>query len=459
MHGRPAWGPDFSHPNYANPDAPKGGTLVQGVLGTFDSLNPFIVQGLPAVNIRSYVVESLLARGYDEPFTLYGLLADGVETNAARSLVTFTINPAARFSDGKPVTPEDVIFSWQLLRDHGRPNLGIYYSKVAQGGEGRRARRAFRSHRRRRPRAAADPRPDADPRQARDRSRRRSRRRASPPPLGSGPYTVTKVKPGDSVTFTRDPNYWGRDLPINRGSVEFRHHPLRLLPRRQYAFRGVQDAASTTCARRPIPAAGRRLTISRRCAKAAWSRRASPTACRKACRAWCSTRAGRSSPTCACARRSCNCSTSSGSTTLTSSISTDRTASYFDACIPVRARRAGRARASANCSNAFPGVVRPDIMDGTWSPPKTDGSGRDRASLRRAFTLFRAAGYAHQRHRAHPSRQRPALRLRDPHRDPRPGAPGARLSRACSSAPASRRACAMSTPPSSSSAASASIST
>ena len=86
MHGEPAWGPDFDHPTYADPAAPKGGQLVQGVLGTFDCLNPFIVKGLPAANIRSYVVESLLARGYDEPFTLYGLLADSVETDAARSV-------------------------------------------------------------------------------------------------------------------------------------------------------------------------------------------------------------------------------------------------------------------------------------------------------------------------------------------------------------------------------------
>ena len=123
MHGEPAWDADFTSPTYANPAAPKGGRLVQGVLGTFDSLNPFIVKGLPAANMRSYVVESLLARGYDEPFTLYGLLAQSVETDAARNRVTFTINPAARFSDGKPVTPDDVIFSWQLLRDHGRPNF------------------------------------------------------------------------------------------------------------------------------------------------------------------------------------------------------------------------------------------------------------------------------------------------------------------------------------------------
>src|SRR5215831_14165006 len=132
MHGEPAWGPDFRFPTYANPAAPKGGQLVQGVLGAFDCLNPFIVKGLPAANIRGYVVESLLARGYDEPFTLYGLLADSVVTDPARSYVTFALNPAARFSDGKPVTPEDVVFSWELLRDKGRPNYRTYDAKVTK---------------------------------------------------------------------------------------------------------------------------------------------------------------------------------------------------------------------------------------------------------------------------------------------------------------------------------------
>ena len=132
MHGEPAWGPAFAHPTYANPAAPKGGQLVQGVQGTFDCLNPFIVKGLPAANMRGYVIESLLARGYDEPFTLYGLLAESVTTDAARSFVTFTINPAARFSDGKPVTTDDVIFSWELLRDKGRPNFRTYYIKVVR---------------------------------------------------------------------------------------------------------------------------------------------------------------------------------------------------------------------------------------------------------------------------------------------------------------------------------------
>ena len=129
---------NFSHPTYANPAARKGGQLVQGVLGTFDSLNPFIVKGLPAANIRSYVIESLLARGYDEPFTLYGLLADSVETDAARTFVTFTINPAARFADGKPVTPDDVIFSWELLRDKRPAELPHLLHQGRQGGSDRR---------------------------------------------------------------------------------------------------------------------------------------------------------------------------------------------------------------------------------------------------------------------------------------------------------------------------------
>ena len=120
----------FKAPTYANPDAPKGGQLTQGVLGTFDSLNPFIVKGLPAVNIRGYVIESLLARGYDEPFTLYGLLADSVATDAARSYRHFHDQSDGALCRRQPVTADDVIFSLALLRDHGRPLFGIYYSKV-----------------------------------------------------------------------------------------------------------------------------------------------------------------------------------------------------------------------------------------------------------------------------------------------------------------------------------------
>src|ERR1700688_3978336 len=108
------------------------GFPIEGVLEAFASLNPLIVMGLPVQAIRGYVVESLMAPGYDEPFTLYGLLARNVETDDARDYVTFTIDPAAHFSDGVAVSADDVVFSWQLLRDHGRPNHRTYYSKVVR---------------------------------------------------------------------------------------------------------------------------------------------------------------------------------------------------------------------------------------------------------------------------------------------------------------------------------------
>src|SRR5580700_3133037 len=114
MHGGPALPASFAHMRYANPNAPKGGRLVQGILGTFDSLNPLIVRGLAVQQIRSFVFESLMARGYDEAFTLYGLLAKSVETDDQRSYVAFHLDPKARFSDGQPVFAEDVLFSWAL---------------------------------------------------------------------------------------------------------------------------------------------------------------------------------------------------------------------------------------------------------------------------------------------------------------------------------------------------------
>ncbi|HLJ01571.1 MAG TPA: extracellular solute-binding protein [Bradyrhizobium sp.] len=220
MHGAPALPAGFTHLPYANPDAPKGGRLVQGLLGTFDSLNPFIVRGAPVQQIRGYVVESLMARGNDEAFTLYGLLAKSVETDEARSYVTFRLDPRARFADGHPVTAEDVIFSWTLLRDKGRPNYRQYYAKVAKA-------------------TAFDPltiRFDfADledrelplilglmpilPRHAIDAERFEETSMAAP--LGSGPYQVSRVSPGASVTLTRNPDYWGRELPVNRGLWNF----------------------------------------------------------------------------------------------------------------------------------------------------------------------------------------------------------------------------------------------
>ena len=220
MHGAPALPASFVRMRYANPDAPKGGRLVQGILGTFDSLNPLIVRGLAVQQIRGSVVESLMARGNDEAFTLYGLLAKSVETDEARSYVTFRLDPKASFSDGQKVTADDVLFSWALLRDKGRPNYRQYYSKVAKAEalDPLTVRFDFGGARDRELPLILGLMPIL-PRHAIDGATFEETSMAAP--IGSGPYRVTAVKPGVSVTLTRNPDYWGRDLPVNRGLWNF----------------------------------------------------------------------------------------------------------------------------------------------------------------------------------------------------------------------------------------------
>jgi peptide/nickel transport system substrate-binding protein len=220
MHGAPALPADFTHMPYANPDAPKGGRLVQGILGTFDSLNPLIVRGLAVQQIRGFVVESLMARGNDEAFTLYGLLAKSLETDDTRSYVTFRLDPKARFSDGQPVTAEDVLFSWALLRDKGRPNHRQYYSKVAKAEalDPLTVRFDFGDAQDRELPLILGLMPIL-PQHAVDVATFEETSMTAP--IGSGPYRVSAVNPGASVTLTRNPDYWGRDLPVNRGLWNF----------------------------------------------------------------------------------------------------------------------------------------------------------------------------------------------------------------------------------------------
>ena len=220
MHGAPALPADFRHMPYANPDAPKGGRLVQGFLGTFDSLNPLIVRGLAVQQIRGFVVESLMARGNDEAFTLYGLLAKTVESDDARSYVTFHLDPRARFSDGQPVLAEDVLFSWALLRDKGRPNHRQYYSKVvkAEAPDPHTVRFDLEGANDRELPLILGLMPIL-PKHAVDVAT--FEETSMSPPVGSGPYRVSAVKPGSSVTLTRNPDYWGRELPVNRGLWNF----------------------------------------------------------------------------------------------------------------------------------------------------------------------------------------------------------------------------------------------
>jgi len=390
MHGAPAWGPGFTHPTYANPNAPKGGRFNQGVLGTFDSLNPFIVQGLPAANIRSYVVESLLARGYDEPFTLYALLARSVETDDARSWVAFGIDPAAKFSDGKPVTPDDVIFSWQLLRDHGRPNFRTYYAKVVKADVvGDRGVRFDLT--------GADDRElplilGLMPILARHAVDVKNFENTTfAPPLGSGPYTVTTVKPGVSITFKRDSGYWGRDLPINRGlwnfdEIRFDYYRdgntyFEAFKRGLYDARLEQDPGRWQTAY-DFPAVREGKVV----------KDAFPYGLPKGMQGLVmNTRR----PAFADVRVREALNYLFDFEWLNRNYFFDlyrRTASYFDGCDLSAHGEPANAREHELLA-PYPNLVRVDIMAGTWEPPKTDGSGRDRNALRHAFALFRQAGY------------------------------------------------------------------
>ena len=221
--GEPALPADFDHLPYANPDAPKGGKVTYGVVGTFDSLNSFIVQGgttsargLSDPVFGNLVFETLLARSADEPFTLYGLIAETVETPPDRSWVEFTINPKARFSDGQPVTVDDVIFSMEILRDKGRPNYAATYGKIDSvervGERGVRFNIASANDRELPlilglmavlPKHAIDP-------ENFDKS-------TLTPIIGSGPYILSEIKAPDYTIYRKNPDYWAKDLPIKQG--------------------------------------------------------------------------------------------------------------------------------------------------------------------------------------------------------------------------------------------------
>jgi peptide/nickel transport system substrate-binding protein len=390
MHGEPAMPRGFTALPYADPQAPKSGRMVQGVLGTFDTLNPFVVRGLAAQSIRGHVIESLMARGYDEPFTLYGLLAESVETDDARSFVTFTLNPAARFSDGRPVTAEDVVFSWQLLRDKGRPNHRTYYAKVkAAQIVGERSVRfdLAGSDDRELPlilglmpvlaKHAVDPDTFEETSFA--------------APIGSGPYVVTGVQPGRSLTFKRNPDYWGRNLPINRGFWNFEEIRFDYYRDDNAYFeafkKGLYDVRAELDPGRwqtgydfPAWRAGRVV------------KEEFPSGLPKGLSAFVfNTRR----PVFADIRVREAIAMLFDFGWVNKNFffgSYERSTGFFDGSELSSLGRPADARERALLA-PFPQAVRADVLEGRWLPPSTDGSGRDRDTLKRALGLLSEAGY------------------------------------------------------------------
>ena len=223
MHGSPALPADFKHLPYVNPEAPKGGEITYGVQGTFDSLNPFIVKSLRTTargvwdpEFGNLVFETLLFRSRDEPFSLYGLLAEKVELAEDRSWMEFHLNPKARWSDGMPVTPEDVLFTYELLTEKGRPPYSSRMDRISairKTGD-RSVRFDFNARSNREfpliigltpvlPKHAIEV-------ETFDQS-------TLVPPIGSGPYLIDKVEAGQRIRFKRNPDYWAKDLPVKTG--------------------------------------------------------------------------------------------------------------------------------------------------------------------------------------------------------------------------------------------------
>ena len=219
LTGEPKYGPDFAHLEYVNPAAPKGGDVKLFSIGTYDSLNPFIVKGVAAAAV-SLLYDGLTAQSLDDATADYGLIAETIEVPEDLSWVAFTLRPEARWHDGSPITVEDVIFSLNTLKDQGHPFYRYYYGNVTHAEEigPRKVRFTFSES------------GNCELPQIMGQLSVISKAyftanafddTSLEPPMGSGPYRVKSLDAGRSIVYERVKDYWGADLPINRGRYNF----------------------------------------------------------------------------------------------------------------------------------------------------------------------------------------------------------------------------------------------
>jgi len=215
----PKYPDNFAHFDYVNPDAPRGGELDLSAFGSFDSLNPYTLKGQSPDGLGQLMFETLMVSSWDEPFSQYGLLADDVELAADGLSVTYHLNPKARFYDGSPVLAEDVVFSYETLRDKGHPQYRIYWGDI-------KGATALDDHTVRFDFARVNPELHLIAGQIPVFSRhwvgeRDFGKMALEVPITSGPYTIEKYELGKYITYQRNPDYWGWDLNVRRGMFNF----------------------------------------------------------------------------------------------------------------------------------------------------------------------------------------------------------------------------------------------
>ncbi len=220
MHGEPKYGPDFTHFDYVNPDAPKGGTLrLDGISTTFDTLNPFNAKGTSSI-AAGYIYDTLLVASADEPFTKYGLLAETVEVPKDRSWITFHLRPEARWHDGRPITAEDVKFTFQTLIEKGAPQYRFYYQSVTDVAvlDERTVKFTFAPGDNRELPLIVGEMPVLPKYYWESRDFTAA---TLEPPLGSGPYRIGRFETGRFIEIERVEDYWAADLPVRRGQYNY----------------------------------------------------------------------------------------------------------------------------------------------------------------------------------------------------------------------------------------------
>jgi microcin C transport system substrate-binding protein len=226
LHGTPKYAPDFKHVEYVNPDAPKGGTLKLNAIGSFDSTNPFIIKGTPAAGLNflrsGFIYESLMQNAWDEPFTLYGVIAETIEVPEDKSWVAFNLRPQAKWADGKPLTAEDVVWTFETLLKHGNPFFKAYYGDVEKvvAESPTRVKFTFKiKGNSELPLIIAEM--AILPKHYWTTEGRDFSQTTLEPPLGSGPYVMSKIESGRLVEYTRRDDWWGKDLPLFKGFYNF----------------------------------------------------------------------------------------------------------------------------------------------------------------------------------------------------------------------------------------------